>query len=94
MGVYEYIDQSLARVTRSTRLNQPELQLSDDANDVIHGAALQQLKGSRLTVDKAAVIQVKPRSSSSTGPDEPAVAEPSTSTEGISAFFDWLSESL
>ena len=88
MGVYEYIDQNLARVTRSTRLNQPELQLSDDATDVIHGAALQHLKGSKMTADKAAVIQVKSRSSSSTGPDESADADPSTAAaEGISTIF-------
>lgn len=57
--MYEYIDESLNRVTRSTTLNNPDIQLGEQQNDLIHQAALKQMKQSTFTVDKAQAVSLK-----------------------------------
>ena len=73
IGVYEYIDEQRNKVNRATRLNQPELKLSEDQNDVIHLAALGQLRASKLSVDRTKTVGVKLKlrsvASSSAGSD-------------------------
>lgn len=55
-GVYTYIDENAATVARTTRLNNPDVILSEEQNDIIHNVALKQLQGSRFAVDAEKVI--------------------------------------
>ena len=65
--MYTYIDESVNKVTRTTTINNPEVQLSADQNDVIYNSAVKTLKQSGFTCDKAqaVAVQLKPGSASS-----------------------------
>lgn len=64
-GVYTYIDNNIAKVSRSTLMNDPDLTLSADQNDAIHGVALKSLQQSRFACDASAAVTVQSRSASS-----------------------------
>ena len=50
-GEFTYIDQTATKVTRNTRLNNPDVTLSEDQNDVIHAVAMKQMATSRFATD-------------------------------------------
>ena len=68
-GVYTYIDQSAAKVLRTTRMNNPDVVLSAEQNDVIHSVALKQIAGSRFAADagKATTVNTTPVATGSSG---------------------------
>ena len=67
VGVWSYIDDNVNRVARVTTLNQSDLQLSADQNDVIHQAALKQMKTTGFVTDKSQAVSVKQSASGAMG---------------------------